>query len=52
MIASEELAAIVAALRLAQQQSSPVSESRESSSRWRLAARYPELEIDDLRALH
>ena len=51
MIEEDELAAITAALAVLRAQSEPDVATEGSSSRWKLAARNPELEIEELRVL-
>ena len=50
-MSEEEMAALAVALDLLMQPP-PAQVQRPPVSRWKLAARMPELEMEDLRALH
>lgn len=47
----EEMAALAAALNLVQERDGE-DRSEPPASRWKMAARLPELEMEELRALH
>ena len=49
MISDEELAAVAAAMQSLTQGAAP--ETQAVQSRWKLAARHPGLDLEDLRAL-
>jgi hypothetical protein len=53
VIADDEIAAIAAAIAvITQEQSADPRDEVTRSSRWKMAARRPDLEIEEIRALH
>jgi hypothetical protein len=52
VISQDELAAIAAAIAVLEaEKSAPEAQPARSESRWKLAGRRPELELEDIRAL-